>query len=492
MVLTALEISITIWAALQISKGATFHQLNSLHLKYNGEFGDILRAVTPSSSLPVQDIRKTIINIRNQPVACLEEVNFLDTFIMRRIGTAFALDLCRKDIRDADRALEALTRYESNDIKRNQLINHLISALEAFRDNSTRFERPITQTVTFTLASMIPIVLGISLFNIVFITFISRDISSSLQYVIRLLNEPQSQNSLDSVLSIANGEIGELLVAAKKRVRSEIFAGELNQLLEKEVSSRTQSLTRANNELTQFAYRASHDLKGPLTTSLSLLKLAKLDITSGKQDEGLRLQGRVEFQLKKLEQLVVDILDLARADLDEPHREPVDISACVDDTVRQFQAEIDEAGIYFSTRIGVTQPLEIHRVRITQILQNLISNAIKYHDSTQLPPSVTVFADVQNNVLSIAVEDNGKGIPEKHQNQVFERFKRFHTDIPGSGLGLAIVQRHATAMEGSVRCQSTTGHTRFTVEIPLKATGHPPRESTMVSRGESMHSPNSQ
>ena len=469
VVLTALEISLTIWAAFQISKGATFHQLNSLHLKYNGELGEILRTLPADGEVPVGRIRETLVHIRDQPEACLREVNAMDEFVMQRIGTHYALGLCQKDIGDANRALNALRRYESGASPRRWLVSELVHALGEFRENSTRFERPITKTVSFTLTTMIPLVLAISLFNIVFITLLSRAISGSLRGVIDMLNRKHDSETLQKIRANASGEISDLLSATEERLRRELWAGELNEKLEKEVTHRTASLQRANDELAQFAYRASHDLKGPLTTTLSLLRMAGLDLDAGDIEEARRIHSRVEGQLEKLEKLVVDILELARADLDEVDTEPVRLRECIEEVRTYLEREASESGVSLRCENIDIEPFLTHRVRLIQILQNLISNGIKYRDPEAGAPTVGVVAKLEEGSLMLTVEDNGLGIPKQYHNKVFTRFKRFHPNAAsGSGLGLAIVQRHTEAVGGSVSFESAPGRTRFTIELPVQ------------------------
>ncbi|MBV1860501.1 MAG: hypothetical protein KUG77_18960, partial [Nannocystaceae bacterium] len=166
--LTVTEVSLTVGAAFQISKGATFHRLNVLHLKYNSELRDALQDVP--AEIPTERFRSTVMKVREQPVACLELVNGLDRVIMAQIGTDHAIALCQKDRADADAVLEALDAFERGEIGREALVSALDAGYQSFRENSSGFEEPIARTVDFTVRTMIPLVLLISLFNIFFIS----------------------------------------------------------------------------------------------------------------------------------------------------------------------------------------------------------------------------------------------------------------------------------------------------------------------------------
>ena len=184
--LTVLEISFTLWAAFQLSKGATFHQLNSLHLKYNIEFSQVVDDLSSGAEVDAEVVREKIDLVRQQPVDCLAQVNFLDEFIMGAIGTHYALDLCRKDIDDADKALSSLDEYMAGQLSKEGLIVALKEASEQFNENSVKFETPITETVAFIFRTIIPTIVIISMFNIFFIGYLSRSISRSISDLIQL------------------------------------------------------------------------------------------------------------------------------------------------------------------------------------------------------------------------------------------------------------------------------------------------------------------
>ena len=186
--LTVLEISFTLWAAFQISKGATFHQLNSLHLKYNIEFSKVVDDLSSGEDVGEEVIREKIHLVRQQPIDCLAQVNFLDEFIMGLIGTHYAVDLCIKDIEDADKALSSLDQYVSGQISKENLIADLKEASDRFSENSSKFEKPITETVAFIFRTIIPTIVLISMCNIFLIGYLSRSISRSISDLIQLLN----------------------------------------------------------------------------------------------------------------------------------------------------------------------------------------------------------------------------------------------------------------------------------------------------------------
>lgn len=466
--LTIIEISFTIWAAFQISKGATFHQLNSLHLKFNAVFSEQVVAIQRGDRMEPEVIRSTIEDIREQPIQCLKQVNILDKMIMKQIGTDYALDLCEKDIADADKALQLLTDYVSGTLDRDLLLEGLVAAAAAFNDNSTKFEAPITRTVSFIFQTMIPMVIFISLFNILFITYLSKTISGSIGDVIALLSEDSDDDSfVERIDRNVSGELKELLLAAKDRIKRDLFNREMTKELERLVDQRTVSLQRANDELAQFAYRASHDLKGPLTTTKELAKYIDQDIGSGNLDEARENAKNISSLMMRLEDLVVDILALAKADLDSGEKESVDFNELLTEVVERLSWLKQRDTVDIIQQIKLTDQPVVERARVAQIIENLLSNSIKYLNASADTPYVKVMVSDESRDIHIEIEDNGLGIPDDRKDDVFKMFKRFHPTVSsGSGLGMAIVKKHIDYMGGTIRFHSSNNGTRFNITIP--------------------------
>ncbi len=467
VILTIVEISITIFAAFQISKGATFHQLNSLHLKYNAEFSELVNSVKNGEEFDLNHIEETINLVKDQPVACLEQVNLLDKFIMRQIGTYYALDLCEKDIRDANRALTALNKYDSDGISIDELAAELSEASKQFSANSTEFEAPITNTVSFILKTMIPLIVVISLFNIIFISYLSQTISDSIKNLIELLsNKRSTSDKYTSLEDQTSGELKELMIVAKKSIEKDLLNIETNKELQRIVSEKTASLQYANDELSQFAYRASHDLKSPLTTSKMFAHYVSVDIDAGNLEEAKNNSKKIYQQLEKLERFVVDILSLAKADLSNEKNEIVNFEEISKDAKEKIKHIAKQEACNVDIEINLKEPVVSVPVRFSQIIENLISNSIKYRDPKKDSPYVSVKIFDQNNTLYITVKDNGLGIPEKYHADLFQMFKRFHPDVnSGSGLGMSIVKKHIDYFQGSIEVDSSNKGTCITISI---------------------------
>lgn len=225
------------------------------------------------------------------------------------------------------------------------------------------------------------------------------------------------------------------------------------------------SLTEKNRELSQFTYAVSHDLKAPLASILGLLSIAREDFNSGQQDEIAETIDRAIALCERHGKKVERILRFSR---------DVEAEAPVAVDLRKIIAETWD-GIAPGAKVSVdlTCDLEVDtimtgRTAVEAILQNLLSNAVNYHDPQKEQALVRVTALEVDGVVEISVEDNGVGIPENYHDKVFEVFRRVD-QRGGDGIGLAMVQKHVARLGGRITLESKVGTgTIFRVFLPSK------------------------
>ena len=227
-------------------------------------------------------------------------------------------------------------------------------------------------------------------------------------------------------------------------------------------------LKASNEELSQFSYRTSHDLKAPLVTVRRLANLIYDDIKDGEYVEAQQNSAKIESHVYKLENLVVDILDLAQAELKGEQFESIDF----EELIKEVEEKLSLIYLENTIRIEVCSSEKINlfssKIRIIQILENLISNSIKYQDKEKTDRYIKVsLAKNDKGSNTIIVEDNGVGIPAQYQSKVFEMFQRFHPSISyGSGLGLYIIKKHVEKLNGKIKIISTKQSTKFVITLP--------------------------
>ena len=228
------------------------------------------------------------------------------------------------------------------------------------------------------------------------------------------------------------------------------------------------ALHRANADLHQFAYSASHDLQEPLRMVSTYSELLKREFASklgptGEEYLGYTVQGAL-----RMEQLLRDLraYTLASAAGKEPEGD-VDAGESLGRALAGLEAAIKESGATI-TRTELPH-VRVHEFQMEQLFQNLIGNAIRYRSGD--PPRIHVGATRKGRDWIFSVEDNGIGIDPRYKEQVFELFKRLHsfTEYPGTGMGLAICQRIVERAGGRIWVESEPGRgSTFYFTIPCR------------------------
>ena len=213
---------------------------------------------------------------------------------------------------------------------------------------------------------------------------------------------------------------------------------------EKELASKVTELARSNAELEQFAYVASHDLQEPLRMIANYTQLLA-ERYRGKLDEqadkyiGYAVDGAVRMQA-----LIQDLLKFSRAGKAEIEPRTVECRAVVEQAVKNLQAAVEESGAVVNWN-GLPAVLA-DPSQLTQVFQNLIANAIKFHGAEK--PVIQIDAEKKDHEWVFTVSDNGIGIPVESWQDIFVIFRRLHTrtEYAGNGIGLAIckkiIERH--------------------------------------------------
>jgi signal transduction histidine kinase len=209
---------------------------------------------------------------------------------------------------------------------------------------------------------------------------------------------------------------------------------------------RIKDLERINQQLDQFVYHISHDLRSPLTTLLGLLNLSKKTTNSIET-----LQEYIDLMHKRTLHLDSILLDLTSIVLNEKtalELEPFDAAH----EIHTILSHYDDARLLFDTKIIVDHNSEfntdIKRLRV--ILRNLISNAVKYQNPAEARPIVHITISIKRERAFIEIGDNGIGIHPQYMEKVFDMFFRGTDASSGSGLGLYIVKSMVDKMGGTI------------------------------------------
>lgn len=236
---------------------------------------------------------------------------------------------------------------------------------------------------------------------------------------------------------------------------------EQSALLEKS----NNELRKLNQELDYFAYSTSHDLKAPLGSVKGLISLARLENNPEMTPHYL---GMMMESIRKLELFIGEIEDVSRNARTEIRPENISITRMVKD-IAEHQPIPSELKNRFNTSIRIEEEAAFcsDRRRIHMILNNLISNAYKYHDAQKEQIFVRISGKITAKGLTLSVQDNGIGIESGYLPKVFDMFYRATEKKTGTGLGLYIVREAAHKIGGEVTVISEAGvGSTFTLEVP--------------------------
>jgi PAS domain S-box-containing protein len=237
---------------------------------------------------------------------------------------------------------------------------------------------------------------------------------------------------------------------------------------EEEVTIYAAELERANREVEEFAYVASHDLQEPLRNIRAFGDLFVLRFGSALGEEARDYLGRIQGAAARAQHLMDDFLAFSRVATRRSELIRVDLGEITRELVSEFESELAETG--GRIEVGELPELEADRVQMRELFRNLIDNGLKFHRPGE-PPVVRVSKDdVVNGSYRIVVEDSGIGFEEQYADRIFTTFERLHPrgKYEGTGMGLAlcrkIVQRHG----GTISATSVPGEgSRFAVTLPM-------------------------
>jgi PAS domain S-box-containing protein len=230
------------------------------------------------------------------------------------------------------------------------------------------------------------------------------------------------------------------------------------------------ALLRANDDLNQFAFAASHDLQEPLRMITSYSQLLLKGYRGQLDGEAATCIEFITDGTKRMRELLADLLAYTQvASEHQEAGEPIDFNQVFHIVLANCKATIDETGASITSEpLPTVHGQEPHFI---QLLQNLITNGLRYRDSR--PPRIYVNAERENGMWRFAVRDNGIGIAPEYHKHIFGLFKRLHSrKISGTGIGLAICQRVVERYGGKiwVESQENEGAT-FYFTLPVTEEG---------------------
>ncbi len=244
------------------------------------------------------------------------------------------------------------------------------------------------------------------------------------------------------------------------------------KIAEETLKEYTERLEHNNQELEQFAYIASHDLKEPLRKIITfgnMLESTSKDVLDEKSKDYI---SRMQSSANRMMNLIEDLLVFSRVSRPTEGFELVDLNAVVNRVLSDLEVTINAKNA--KIEVGKLPQIQGRKSQLGQLFQNLISNAVKFNDKEQ--PIVSIKADtVQQPGLSgkmarIDITDNGIGFENIYSSRIFEIFQRLHgkTEYPGTGIGLSICKKIVEAHGGTISATGELGKgATFTIRFPM-------------------------
>jgi len=235
-------------------------------------------------------------------------------------------------------------------------------------------------------------------------------------------------------------------ITQRKQAEEEIII--LNEELEKRVKERTE-------EIESFSYSVSHDLRGPLRAVNGYAKILEEDYNSVLDAEGKRLLNEIQYNALKMGVLIDDLLAFARLGRKEVQGSKIDMNKLTATAIRDINQTTDH---HAQIKISKLLSVKADHALLEHVMNNLISNAIKY-SSKKENPVVVIKSKRGNRELIYSVSDNGVGFEMEYQHKLFGVFQRLHSadDFPGTGVGLAIAQRIIKKHNGKIWAEGKPG-----------------------------------
>ncbi len=231
----------------------------------------------------------------------------------------------------------------------------------------------------------------------------------------------------------------------------------------------TRELERSNQDLSEFASIASHDLQEPLRKIMSFSQRLKKDCSTQLDDRGKDYLRRMERSAKHMQDFVTDLLQYSKVVTASTWRQPVDLKEVISQAIHLLETRIEETRP--TIEVGPMPVIEAYRVQMLQLFQNLISNALKFHKKGESPMVKISHRVLENGFHEIRVKDRGIGFDKSQLNRIFKPFERLHGrgEYEGTGMGLTICQKIVMRHGGVLTAESSPDEgATFVVTLPTR------------------------
>ena len=227
-------------------------------------------------------------------------------------------------------------------------------------------------------------------------------------------------------------------------------------------------IQNVNKELSTFTYSLSHDLKSPINTVNVLLTEAMKSSQEKQSDEFNFLMETALKTNRRMGNIIDDTIQYASSNEETTIDEAVDSNAIMREILNDLNGEISSANA--DVQVDELPLIKGNPVLVRTLLQNLVSNAIKFRAANRTPIIKLTSDDAEDGYCEIRIEDNGIGIDPRYHHKIFKQFEKLHTynEYPGTGLGLSVCRKIVDKLNGTIDLFSKENEgTTFTVKLKV-------------------------
>jgi signal transduction histidine kinase len=274
-----------------------------------------------------------------------------------------------------------------------------------------------------------------------------------------------------ALVAILALELGRRVLRSAHAVRaSNLRLGDVNQELESANTAlevRAAELARSNAELEQFASIASHDLQEPLRKVRTFTQQLTVIDSDNLSPKGHDYLERANGAAERMQKLIEDLLKFSRVATHGRPFEPVDLQEVTRGVLGDLEVQIERSGAVVT--VGELPTIDADPLQMRQLMQNLLSNALKFQREG-VPPEVRIDSSSADGSVQITVRDNGIGFEPQYAGRIFRVFERLHgrSRYPGTGIGLALCRKIVERHGGRILAEGEPGAgATFTVTLPV-------------------------
>lgn len=423
---------LSVFGAYEIQLGGTMHKLNFLHSKYTHLLSD-QTIQFESGANNIDEIRKIVKEIHQQPTECLNITNKIDRFVMGLLKTVEALNYCQSSANIATRTLIALNDFERGQIDRPTLIMILNKNVADLLEDGHLFEPLIDKTVKFVFFSIFALILTkaiiVTLFGIYLSTGVAKDYKVLALTKDKLIQETKrndiiQEEKMASMSTMVAGLAHEINTPLGIAVTASTHMNDTIQELEKRYTAGTIS----QQDIEHF-FSVAHEANNILDSNLK----RSSDLISS-------------FKMVAVDQSTDD-------------ERTINLKTYLDDVLLSLSPKVRRTGHTIKLNCPENLIAMTYPGALSQVVTNLITNSLLHAFPDKSNGAISISVNMPSpDSIQLVYEDNGIGIPEENLNRVFDAFFTTKRGSGGTGLGLHILHNLITQkLEGTITCESKTG-----------------------------------